>query len=179
MIIYCNGDSFTSGHGLGDFLLPDYPGESDKAPGTVPHLGKWVANTYSAGYIHRSELNKQIHAEETNRCWPTKLKKHGYNVVNFAKAGASMQGISRATITDLIQLKELHSDILAIVSVPPIERSEIYYGKMWVNVGHAYLESFDYIPHLKNFYSELLLDDLDGYSDNSVVYGSNSNKRSL
>jgi hypothetical protein len=164
MIIYCNGDSFTSGHGLGDFLLPGYPGESDEAPDKVPHLGKWTGNTYSDGYTHRSELNKQIHAEESNRCWPTKLKKYGYNVVNFAKAGASMQGISRATITDLIQLKQSHTDILAIVSVPPIDRSEIYYNNRWIDVTYAYLESSDYIPHLKSFYSELLLDDLDGYA---------------
>jgi hypothetical protein len=165
MIIYCNGDSFTSGHGLGDFLLPGYPGETDDAPDKLPHIGKWAANTYSASYTHRSELSKEIQAEESNRCWPTKLKKYGYGVINSAQAGSSMQRISRTTITDLIKFKQVTTDILAIISVPPIERSEIYYKNAWVDVSHAHLESFDYIPHLENFYSELLLDDTEGYAN--------------
>lgn len=164
MLIYCNGDSFTSGHGLGDFLLPNYPGESDDAPDKLPYLAKWTADTYSASYTHRRELSKEIQAEEANRCWPSKLKKYGYVVVNSAQAGSSMQRISRSTVTDLIRLKQTAPNIVAIISVPPIERSEVYYNGAWVDFSHAHLESFDYIPHLKNFYSGLLLDDLEGYA---------------
>lgn len=165
MLIYCNGDSFTSGHGLGDFLLPNYPGDVDypanKAP---PHIGKWAASTYSFNYTSRQNLNEQIHMEESNRCWPAKLKKYGHDVINSAQSGSSMQRISRTTIADLIELKKTNTDILAIISVPPIDRSEIYHRGQWVSFTHAYLESCDYIPHLKDFYSGLLLDDLDGYA---------------
>ena len=164
MLIYCNGDSFTSGHGLGDFLLPDYPGESDDAPDKLPYLAKWTANTYSASYTHRHDLSKEIRQEELNRCWPTKLKKYGYGVINSAQAGSSMQRISRTTIIDLIKLKQVTTDILAIISVPPIERSEIYYKDAWVDFSHAHLESCDFMPHLRNLYSELLLDDAEGYA---------------
>ena len=164
MLIYCNGDSFTSGHGLGDFLLPNYPGESDDAPDKLPYLEKWTVNTYSAGYIHRYDLSKEIRQEELKRCWPAKLKKYGYEVVNSAQAGSSMQRISRTTITDLTELKKTNTDMLAIISSAPIERSEIYYKDAWMDFSHAHLESFDYIPHLMNFYSERLLDDTEGYA---------------
>jgi len=173
MLIYCNGDSFTSGHGLGDFLLPGYPGDSDIPPDKAsPHIGKWAANTYSANYTHRQDLNEQIHIEESNRCWPAKLKKYGYNVINSAQPGSSMQRISRTTITDLIELQQTNANILAIISVPPVDRSEIYYKGWWVSFTHAHLESVNYVPHLKNFYSELLLDDLDGYSSITRWYTS-------
>ena len=75
-----------------------------------------------------------------------------------------MQRISRTTIIDLIKLKQVTTDILAIISVPPIERSEIYYKDAWVDFSHAHLESCDFIPHLRNLYSELLLNDAEGYA---------------
>ena len=56
MLIYCNGDSFTSGHGLGDFLLPNYPGESDDAPDKLPYLEKWTKLRISNAHLYSTLL---------------------------------------------------------------------------------------------------------------------------
>ena len=45
MIIYCNGDSFTSGVDLADYLIPGYPGGTPTSPwalGQVPSVVELV-----------------------------------------------------------------------------------------------------------------------------------------
>ena len=154
MIIYCNGDSFTSGVDLADYLIPGYPGG-------IPMSGSWVSgqqtpdvreavnwhkNTYDNSHqLGKSRQTKMgaIRYEEFNRAWPNKLHKlSGYPVTNNAQSGSSMDRIARTTVSDLISLKEEHANIISIIGLTGIDRSELpgyrrsELHRNWVDIIH-------------------------------------------
>ena len=90
MIIYCNGDSFTSGVDLADYLIPGYPGGTPMCPWEtgpqtpdVREAVNWHKNTYDNSHqLGKSRQTKMgaIRYEEFNRAWPNKLHKLSENV---------------------------------------------------------------------------------------------------
>ncbi len=152
MIIYCNGDSFTSGVDLADYLLPGYPGgtpigpwEPGQVPPSIEICKNWHKNTYDTSHqLGKSRQIKmgEIRNEEFNRAWPNKLHKlSGYPVINNAQSGSSMDRIARTTVSDLISLKEEHANIISIIGLTGIDRSELPSThkskyKMWVDLIH-------------------------------------------
>lgn len=149
MIIYCNGDSFTSGVDLADYLLPGGTPTSPRALGQVPSdvelVREWHKNTYDTSHqLGKSRQIKmaQIQYEEFNRAWPNKLHKlSGYPVINNAQSGSSMDRIARTTVSDLISLKEEHANIISIIGLTGIDRSELpsihkSNYKMWKDIIH-------------------------------------------
>ena len=161
MIIYCNGDSFTSGVDLADYLIPGYPGG-------IPMSGSWVSgqqtpdvreavnwhkNTYDNSHqLGKSRQTKMgaIRYEEFNRAWPNKLHKlSGYPVTNNAQSGSSMDRIARTTVSDLISLKEEHANIISIIGLTGIDRSELpTSGRPWT--GSSFSSWVDIIHHRPN-----------------------------
>lgn len=128
MLIYCNGDSFVAGVELGDNILPDYPGLTDFAGDLLP-ASKWIAKTYDPKHPYNAERTTRFNELvelEYQRAFPNKLsQKLNVPVINHALGGSSMDRIVRTTITDLISLKEEHSDIIAIIGDTHCSRSEV------------------------------------------------------
>lgn len=128
MIIYCNGDSFTSGVDLADYLIPGYPGGTPIGCFN-PEAANWHKNTYDNSHQHgklRQTKMREIRNEEFNRAWPNKLHNlSGYPVINNAQSGSSMDRIARTTVSDLISLKEEHANIISIIGLTGIDRSEL------------------------------------------------------
>lgn len=187
MIIYCNGDSFTSGTDLADYLLPGYPGGTPMgSQGTgqqtpsIEICKNWHKNTYDnshqLGKLRQIKM-KEIQNEEFNRAWPNKLHNlSGYPVINNAQGGSSMDRIARTTVSDLISLKEEHANIISIIGLTGIDRSELpsaYKSKsqMWIDLIHhrphlhpAYAPIFDFKLQYEtdyhcytNFYKNVIL----------------------
>lgn len=152
MLIYCNGDSFTSGHGLGDFVLPGYPGDQETSPParsvTCLWVERWVKESYRNG--SRKSMQEEVVKEEQARCWPTKLGQYGYEIINSSQAGASMTRVARTTITDLIQLKKTRDDVIAIICPAFFLRSEIYYDRTWWSINPAMAETYD-APQMREY----------------------------
>ena len=164
MIIYCNGDSFTSGVDLADYLIPGYPGGTPTSPwalGQVPSVvelvREWHKNTYDNSHqLGKSRQTKMgaIRYEEFNRAWPNKLHKlSGYPVTNNAQSGSSMDRIARTTVSDLISLKEEHANIISIIGLTGIDRSELptsgrTSGRPWT--GSSFSSWVDIIHHRPN-----------------------------
>ena len=152
MIIYCNGDSFTSGVDLADYLIPGYPGgtpisprETGQQTPSIEICKNWHKNTYDnshqLGKLRQTKM-REIRNEEFNRAWPNKLHNlSGYPVINNAQSGSSMDRIARTTVSDLISLKEEHANIISIIGLTGIDRSELpsihkSKYKMWVDIIH-------------------------------------------
>ena len=160
MIIYCNGDSFTSGVDLADYLIPGYPGGTPTSPwalGQVPSVvelvREWHKNTHDNSHqLGKSRQSKMgaIRYEEFNRAWPNKLHKlSGYPVTNNAQSGSSMDRIARTTVSDLISLKEEHANIISIIGLTGIDRSELpTSGRPWT--GSSFSSWVDIIHHRPN-----------------------------
>jgi hypothetical protein len=127
MIIYCNGDSYIAGVELGDHILPDHPGymPQNLSPEEYTVFDNWIQSTYADDYKLRDEHYHQLIRLEREACFSGILSsRYGYNVVNNALGGASMERITRTTITDLINLKKTHKDIIAIIGTTEISRTE-------------------------------------------------------
>jgi hypothetical protein len=124
MIIYCNGDSFVSGHDLGDDILPEFPGYCS-AHQCSSIFRSWFLSTFN-DRIRNPEIVKKTIELEKERAFPGLLSSvYEYKVVNNAAPGASIDRIARTTIKDLIQLKNKHKDLIAIIGVTDIARSEV------------------------------------------------------
>lgn len=127
MLIYCNGDSFVAGVELGDDILPDYPGLSDfRKPSEIAK--QWIANTYTPNHPYskeRERRTKELIELEYNRAFPNKLQQSlNIPVVNHSMGGSSMDRIVRTSITSLIELKNKHDNIIAIIGDTDCNRSE-------------------------------------------------------
>lgn len=166
MIIYCNGDSHTSGVELADYLLPGYPngtptyidsanafdkeylkrasikgmlGLSDNTNSVLENRFCWYKATYDIshplGKLRQSIIQKIVN-EEFSRAWPNKLfNLSGYPVINNAQGGSSMDRIARTTVSDLISLKGKHTNIISIIGLTGINRSELPSSGL-VRMGH-------------------------------------------
>jgi hypothetical protein len=147
MLIYCNGDSFVDGWELGDDLIPGHPGYTLTGPADNPNNLAWEINVRK--FDQRTENIANIIELNRQRCFAGLLQsKYGYTVVNNALNGASIDRITRTTITDLIDLKNKHEIITAIIGITSHYRHEVPGDpdeppqKKWVDIA----------PHIKNLY---------------------------
>lgn len=110
MLVYCNGDSFVAGVELGDDILPDYPGLTPYSMRYNQNIEQannkaWLAKTYDMKHKYgkaRDEHCKKLIELEFERAFPNKVKNMtGYEVINHALGGSSMDRIVRTTICDL------------------------------------------------------------------------------
>lgn len=131
MIIYANGDSFVAGVELGDNIISNHPGflPYRASDSQLEKNAQWIANTYKQNHPYAVErLNKanEISSLERERAFPNKIGKIlACDVINHAQGGSSLDRIARTTIVDLLELKEKHSNIVAIISTTCPSRSEI------------------------------------------------------
>jgi hypothetical protein len=125
MKIYTNGDSFTSGQELVDFLLPGYPGNHN----IKFYLAK-DANLTWADQRTKLILNyfgslENLIEQEKLAAWPNCLRKINENltVYNGSRYGSSITGICNRTLADLLELKNNNLDFIFIqlTNTPRIE----------------------------------------------------------
>lgn len=131
MIVYCNGDSFVAGVELGDSILPEYPGALPFNASSTSQTknSEWIRKTYDSThpwFAIRHSYESLIRADEKNRAWPNKLSSLlGVPVINSSQSGASMDRISRTSISDLISLKKQHERIVAVIGTTEPGRAEL------------------------------------------------------
>lgn len=132
MLVYCNGDSFTAGESLYDYVLPKYLGPMNKKEistysKNIKHFQK-VKDTYDCKYVDYNSIktinntnleffdDKRLGAVqycsvrnilEKQLAYPAQLEKvdKSINAINAAIAGASITGIVYRTIIDLLEFK--------------------------------------------------------------------------
>ena len=111
MNIYVNGDSYTAGSELTDWLLPGFPGYSTTGSPIAKEVTKeakeWHAFRYTLAIKYFGSVENYFKAER-NLAWPAELGKLDPTlfVYNGSKNGASMAGITHRTIIDLLTHKE-------------------------------------------------------------------------
>lgn len=147
-VIYTNGDSFVAGVELADDILPGYPGlldfPWDATPGSKHEKAKeWILDSHNNescdAYVQRQKLSSYIINKEYETAFPNRLNNlTGIPVINHAIGGASMDRIVRKSISDLIELRQKNSNIVAIIGTTQCVRSEVP----------------NYIPPYKNFLNE-------------------------
>lgn len=149
MLIYCNGDSFTAGHGLGDDLIPTHPGYwnfIDSPNGPPPEMTDWV---YGVGKGTRTQilqnmpgLEHKVRDHEKLEAWPNLLNglipdPHS-TVVNASKQGSSLDSILTRMTIDLTRLQQSEIPVDAVIiqltsfarmSYPAIEPNDNYIDK--------------------------------------------------
>jgi hypothetical protein len=113
MLVYCNGDSYAAGHGLGDYMIPGFPGywtfkEYPDGPKTdwVYGLGK---GTRTAEIQKHPGFEDTVKRQEKLEAWPNRLNNllpDGTTVINAAKQGSSHESILTRTTLDLIKMKQ-------------------------------------------------------------------------
>ena len=131
-MIYCNGDSFFAGVELADDFLPEYPGLADWGFWPVQPAKEWCYNSHNdpshVAFKTRKEQSKKILDLEYKRAFPNKIKNiTGVSVINKGLGGSSMDRIVRTSISDLIKLKEEHTDITAVIGTTSHSRFEVAY----------------------------------------------------
>jgi hypothetical protein len=173
MLIYCNGDSFAAGHGLGDYLIPGFPGYWNFKDYTKSPSDDWV---YGLGKGTRTDtlhktpgLISQVLGQEKIEAWPNRLNQLLTEcdlVINSAKQGSSHESILTRTTLDLIKLKQ--SDVtvdhviiqltsFARMSYPSIdndgryEDQDLILSMSWPGIpGHIRTISEWYVRHCPN-----------------------------
>jgi hypothetical protein len=154
MLIYCNGDSFTAGVGLGDYLIPTYPGvfSEDELESKKIEISKFsdtksffyrkkfvnydevVDNKTVAKFYDDTNQSRVVYENvysivEKNLSYPAQLEKIDKSIktINAARAGSSMGGICYRTILDLLNYKSQGIKIdLVIIQLTSIGRYEIF-----------------------------------------------------
>jgi hypothetical protein len=124
MFIYANGDSFTRGSELANYLLPKYPGNTS----TPVNSAQLVRNERWLWYMrkHHQDLIKTTLEKEITLAYPQKVaNKLGVECYNNAYGGSSIDRIARTTVTDLAGLKNEKKDIVAIIGTTSIFRMEL------------------------------------------------------
>jgi hypothetical protein len=124
MFIYANGDSFTRGSELANYLLPDFPGNTALPATNLQRLQnqKWITRVHKA----RHELVEHTLREEVKLAYPQKVADIlGCECYNNAHGGSSIDRIARTTITDLARLKNEKKDIVALIGTTNIYRIEM------------------------------------------------------
>lgn len=135
MNIYCNGDSFTAGGELLDFLLPEFPGY--RKEGDPFFIVNQLTKSEKEWYSNRIRLNLEKYGSMENfenaqraAAWPKQLEKidTSLNVNNAGSCGSSILGIANRTILDLLESK----------------RKGIYYSYIFIQLTAANrIEIFD------------------------------------
>jgi hypothetical protein len=110
MNIYVNGDSYTAGSELTDWVLPGFPGYNSVGSPIVKEVTKeakeWHAHRYEVAIKYFGSIENYFKAER-NLAWPAELHRLDPNlfVYNGGKNGASITGIAHRTIADLLMNK--------------------------------------------------------------------------
>ena len=159
MIIYCNGDSFTQGHGLGDHIIPGYPVEAGNSPAGLA----WTRESYKGTIRH--ELREAIDREEVTNRWSTKLAElSGLTVINAAQAGGSCNRTSRTTICDLERIRKTDPDVVAVIGISSIFRRELFFQAAWWSIQMTLADTYVDHPELSAFCRLHIENDPDDYS---------------
>lgn len=130
MLIYCNGDSFVAGAELGDDLIPTWPGNRRRYDTRKEKLTTyWHERSITPNnplYQHRLNLTKEIKEKEKACRFSNKLYLNlGHDVINNAVGGSSLERIIRTSMSDLIDLKKTHNEIVAVIGTTDPSRTEI------------------------------------------------------
>jgi len=137
MNIYVNGDSFTAGAELTDWVLPGFPGYGTTGHRDgfweVPKETKaWYRTKHYVAIKHFGSIENR-ETTEKNLAWPAELGKLDPTlfVYNGSAAGASMTGITHRTVADLLTFKA--KDIAfdqVFIQLTGCHRFEIYDSTM-------------------------------------------------
>jgi hypothetical protein len=170
MLIYANGDSFTAGIELAADMLPGFPGNRSDAPihKDSEKNFKWLDDVY----INHQDLITPYLTESRRRAYPQKIGKAlNCKVVNNSQGGASMDGIARTSILDLINLKKNYNDIVAVIGTTQTSRIDLPVElSQWqsVQVGYKfppyipvvvekyYVKTYSNYHALTNYYKNLI-----------------------
>lgn len=170
MLIYANGDSFTAGIELAAEMLPGFPGNRSDAPFNEDSIQnfKWLDQVY----INCPNIIPAYLSESRRRAYPQKISALlNCEVINNAIGGASMDYIARTTILDLINLKNNHKDIVAVIGTTQTSRIDLpMANSQWqsVQIGYRfpvdipsifekyYVKSYTNYHALTNYYQNLI-----------------------
>lgn len=126
LFLYANGDSFVRGVELGNFLKPDFPGYYNFNEERPDHIHRWFLEDQQKSKSVSNELLNQISTEEYGRNFVAKIqKKLNCKFLNNAIGGSSNDRITRVTITDLIEIKKQHKNVVAIIGTADPSRLEL------------------------------------------------------
>ena len=108
-LFYFNGDSYTAGVGLGDFLFyTNYPGDMLTKYPNSEIVKKWHAVCYSnqnERYNENPEFYQKLNESNMNLSYPNQIGKLlDAEVINNAYGGSSIFGIFVRTVHDLQKL---------------------------------------------------------------------------
>jgi hypothetical protein len=156
MLVYFNGDSFTAGVGSADHIFPGYPGTFTdaevKAQGPVIKAFKKIKDQYykSKFLDYRKLFEQQNSLEffdkaygpgsivsvsnshnkfEKQYAYPAELERldSSIKVINNAHPGASMGGIVKRTVLDLLEFKKQNVKVdLVVIQLTSLYRYEIF-----------------------------------------------------
>lgn len=151
--IFCNGDSFTAGISLADFLIPTYKGPfalqrellaqrqefmDFKNIFLNTNYGPWdkILNYCPGDHIEFSENNNSSWVKlegnwdriEKKHAWPKHLSNlSNYNTYNYARGGNSIQSILLSTILGINALEKQGVKIdLVIIQITSLFRTEFF-----------------------------------------------------
>tara|TARA_Y100000389_G_scaffold183648_1_gene201360 strand:+ start:876 stop:1769 length:894 start_codon:yes stop_codon:yes gene_type:complete len=158
MLVYCNGDSFTAGISLYDYVLPKYLGPMNKkqisnSSKNIKYFQK-VKDTYDCKYVDYKSIktinNTNLeffddkclgavqysnvkHILEKQLAYPAQLEKVDRTIktINAAIAGASITGIIYRTIIDLLDFKAAGQKIHRVV----IQLTSASRGEFFSSIG--------------------------------------------
>ena len=158
MLVYCNGDSFTAGISLYDYVLPKYLGPMTKkqisnSSKNIKYFQK-VKDMYDCKYVDYKSIktinNTNLEFFDDNRlgavqysdvkhilekqlAYPAQLEKVDKTIktINAAIAGASITGIIYRTIIDLLDFKAAGQKIHRVV----IQLTSASRGEFFSSIG--------------------------------------------
>ena len=137
-LIYLNGDSFIEGDEITDMFLDDFPGWQDydklhTGPGgnikVIPDINAWSMATWDHKTLNGFVKSRVPYEEQRIVKYALSVSGELQSQVDCdvfcnARAGASMEGIARRTLTDLLKFKSKYDRIVAFVGITsPTRRS--------------------------------------------------------
>ena len=107
MLIYANGDSFTAGVGINDYLMfpNDYPGNNRAGETYNPNLqAAWSRKRLNL--INELNCHDELDTKNRERAYPSHVRNMlgATQVINGAQGGSSMFGIYYRTVHDITKL---------------------------------------------------------------------------
>lgn len=121
MNIYCNGDSFTAGEELLDYMLPTWPGYRTTGSIQVKDTDyDWLAVRRKIGSSIFGSISLLLEKEK-EASWAGQFKKINKNIsiYNGALGGSSIAGIANRTVVDLAKHKDKNFDFVFIQLTGP------------------------------------------------------------
>lgn len=166
MLIYANGDSFTAGDELTLDKLPDYPGNLSSRIIDNPKYNRWLEELRESN----PSLVQHVISMQDTRAYPAELGKLlKCGVINKAIGGSSNDRIVRTSIHDLLLLKKIEPDIVALIgfSAPGCREELPMPGDEWIQV--QLINSFNITDLLQGYQTYKLTVESD-YHKYSFLY---------